>query len=326
MAGGNDAPQEQDADLTRHWDDDGREALAHALARILWELRPYLVEIVVIGGWVPYLYQHYGPFPAWRGRLSLTAEVDVLLTRELPPGDRLPVAALLQAAGFAPVSDAAPAAVWANDPERGEKVEFLVPNAGPYRDLGRVVPIGAQRGIGAIALAALDILRRHTSALEVPAVDADGARRLVTVRVPRLGAYVVNKAATFLRRRPLGGGQTNPKQAKDLLYLRDLMHGGPAVVDVIERDIADILATDASSAQHVLDTAANSLDGAVRATSGRLAEVGAMLAEREAAWSRDAATANVAGHLTDLSDILLAFRSPAAHEADDVDAEDRDDA
>jgi len=176
------------------------------------------------------------------------------------------------------------------------------------------VAIGAQGGIGAIALTALDIMQRHTMALDVPALSRDGARRLASVRVPRLGAYVLNKAATFLRRRPLEGNSANPKQAKDLLYLRDLMHGGAAVAVAIERDIARVLAEDAG-AQHVVDVAANSLDSAVRSTSGRLAAVGAMLAEREPAWSRDAATANVAGHLTDLTDILLAFRSPATPRA-----------
>lgn len=32
----------------------------HAFRRIIVELRPYLDEIVIIGGWVPYLYKRYG--------------------------------------------------------------------------------------------------------------------------------------------------------------------------------------------------------------------------------------------------------------------------
>lgn len=296
--------------------DGARAVLERALGRVLWELRPYLTNLVVIGGWVPYLYQQYGPFPAWRAGgalLSLTAEVDVLVTRELPPGDRPPVAAILRAAGFEPGSAAAPAAVWANDPARGEKIEFLVPHTGTIRDLGRVVAIGAQRDVGAIALTTLDIMQRHAATLPVPAVAPDGARQLVTVRLPRLGAYVLNKAVTFLRRQPVSGIAANPKQAKDLLYLRDVMHGGPEVADTVERDIAEILTTDVS-VQGIVDTGASSLDGAVRSaaapTVARLAEVAAMLTEREPTWERGAAVANVTGHLTDLRDILVAFRSP----------------
>lgn len=296
-------------------DGGGRAVLEHALGRVLWELRPYLTELVVIGGWVPYLYQRYGPFPAWRtggGQLSLTAEVDVLLTRELPPGGRRPVAEILRGAGFEPVTATGLAAVWANDPARGEKIEFMVPHAGTLRDLGRVVPIGAQHEVGAIALDRLDVLQRHTHALGVPAVAPDGARVLAIVRLPRLGAYVLNKAATFLYRRPAAGGGGNPKQAKDLLYLCDLMHGGAEVVDHVERDVAEILAAD-PAARHVVDLAANNLEGAMRPSSPsavtRLHEVGAMLAEREPAWPQDAAAADVAGHLTDLRDILVALRS-----------------
>lgn len=309
--------------------DRGRAVLEHALGRVLWELRPYLAEVVVIGGWVPYLYRRYGPFPSWRagdGLLSLTAEADVLLTRDLPPAGRQPVADLLRGAGFQPVTTTGLAAVWANDPARGEKIEFMVPHAGTLRDVGRVVPIGAQREVGAVALDRLDVLQRHTRTLGVPAVAPDGARRLAAVRVPRLGAYVLNKAATFLYRQPVAGGGGNPKQAKDLLYLRDLMYGGAEVVDVVERDLAEILAAD-SSAQHIIDLAANNLDGAVRPSSSavtRLQAVAAMLVEREPAWQYDAAVANVAGHLTDLRDILVAFRSPDPSASMDPAHRDRD--
>lgn len=41
-----------------------------ALRRILFELRPYRDEIVVIGGWVPYLYRRYGGFLMEREHLA----------------------------------------------------------------------------------------------------------------------------------------------------------------------------------------------------------------------------------------------------------------
>jgi len=71
----------------------------------------------------------------------------------------------------------------------------------------------------------------------------------------------------------------------------------------------------------MVDAAANSLDGVVRRGSAvRLDEVGAMLAEREPGMSRDAATADVIGYLTDLAQILIRFRSPdpQLHADDDL--------
>lgn len=297
-----------------------RAPFERALSRILWELRPYLADLIVIGGWVPYLHQRYGNFTTWRGQLSLTIEVDVLITHELPLRGRPSLAATLQSADFQPTPSTGVAAVWANDPDRGEKIEFLVPHTGPFRDLGTVVRVGGQAGIGAISLASLDVLQRHTTTLTVPALSPDETRQLIPVRVPRLGAYVINKTATFLHRRPSGDGSVNPKRAKDLLYLRDLMAAGSEVVDAIERDITGILALDPSM-QHLVDTAANNLDGTVRPGSRiRLDEVGAMLAERERGMSQDAASASVTGHLTDLAGLLLALRSPAPpRSADDSD-------
>lgn len=309
-------------------DETPRQTLERALERILWEFRAYLTDIVIIGGWVPYLYQRYGPFPAWRGRLALTAEVDILVSRELPTADRPAIPEILKLAGFRPVYTGPSAAVWANEPERGEKVEFLVPRSGPYRDLGNVVPVRAQRGMGAISLTELHVLQRHTGSLSVLARSPDQRQASIDVRVPLLGAYVLNKAATFPKRTPLALGavasgsvvRSNPKKAKDLLYLRDLMHGGPDVVAAIERDVVAILERD-PSVQHLIDAAANELDAVTRVRTGSsetlLNEVGAMLVEREPTMNREGATADVVGHLTDLAEIVLGLRSPDAARPED---------
>ncbi|HET6763556.1 MAG TPA: hypothetical protein VFH27_07780, partial [Longimicrobiaceae bacterium] len=51
---------------------------------IVSELRPYLDDVVIIGGWVPYLYKRYGGLTSWQANTSLTAEVDVLVDRRMP--------------------------------------------------------------------------------------------------------------------------------------------------------------------------------------------------------------------------------------------------
>lgn len=284
--------------------DTNHKDLEHALQRILWELRAYLPEIVIIGGWVPYLYREYGPIP-WGTRLSLTAEVDMLISRELPPRGRQPVVDILAAAGFRSGNSDEPSAVWANDPERGEKVEFMVPHEGPFEELQTVVPIRRQAGLGGISLMSLEVMQRHIRTITVPTVSADGLRSTVDVRVPQLGAYVLNKGAVFMRR----NAEIAPeKRVKDLLYLRDLMVAGQAIVDVIVGDVATILRDDPKT-QHLLDTAVGHLDRATRTDPDLLDRAGDMLGERDGV-SRGAARADMKGHPLDLLDSLSQFRSP----------------
>jgi hypothetical protein len=64
------------------------ERLERGLRSVLWTLRDYLPDLVLIGGWVPHLHRRYGVFPEWGGELSLTSELDVLVDRVLPRGER----------------------------------------------------------------------------------------------------------------------------------------------------------------------------------------------------------------------------------------------
>jgi hypothetical protein len=57
---------------------------------------------------------------------------------------------------------------------------------------------------------------------------ADEIADVIKVRVPTLGAYVVQKAATFTQR-PTSEIDSASKAGKDIVYLRDVMAGGPKV-------------------------------------------------------------------------------------------------
>jgi hypothetical protein len=179
-----------------------------ALHRVLWELRPYLDDVVVIGGWVPYLYRQYGGFAAWAGRTSLTMEVDVLVSRPLAPGDRASIPEILRGSGFRPSTDGGGAAVWVGDVKSGEMIEFLVPHTGTARQMGDTVPVAAQQGLRAISLPGLGLMQRYRRRLPLP-VETESGAVVLDVSVPYLGAYVVNKASTFTARQeqPLGGSK-----------------------------------------------------------------------------------------------------------------------
>lgn len=279
--------------------------LERGLRAVLWELRAYLPDLVLIGGWVPHLHRRYGPFPEWRGSLSLTAELDILVSRQLPAGERPPLRELLIAAGFEQGPGSEVNAVWAREPDRGEKIEFLTP-AVMLRRNQHTVPVWEQPGIAAIPLADLDFLARHPVEISIPVVHSAGDVTL-QVRVPQLGAYVVNKACTFSRRGRRGDSAEAPKGGKDLLYLHDLMAAGTAVIDHIEREIRSIASTSHADGEQV-HTAVNHVDLAIRAgdANRNVQAAASMLVERGDAATATAAQQRLRGYLTDLLEILSA--------------------
>lgn len=169
-------------------------------------------------------------------------EVDILLSRPFPPAGRQPVAEVLRRAGFQPSEGSGGLAVWERDIETGEKLEFLVAHDGIARGVGIPVRFDDQDGIKAIPLRNLDLLRRFKQRMVISPTSANDIPPLV-IWLPTLGAYVVNKASTFTDRVAIrGGGQ--PKAAKDLLYLRDLMAAGHEVVEQIRQDLTAMVDDD----------------------------------------------------------------------------------
>jgi hypothetical protein len=268
-------------------------------ADVLWELRSYLDELVLVGGWVPAVYRRYGGFKQWHSQLSLTMDVDLLLDRQTTSSQGEAIADRLTEAGFQPENGGA---VWAGDLERGEKIEFLTPHQGTAGEHGKVVPVGRPTGLGAISLDDLSLLRAHTRTLRIP--FRTGRKQLddLHLQVPLLGAYAVNKASTFGHRRPTAGEGTS-KQGKDLLYLRDLLAAGEEVERCIEADLRVIAA--AGPAQRALISYAASQLELTRSTLEKHVRAAAqILAEREPALGTDVAWAGIQGHLTDLAEVM----------------------
>lgn len=280
--------------------------LERSLFGVLGILEHYLDDIVLIGGWVPHLYRRFGGFDDWSGEISLTSEVDILVPEVMPPGGRDTLPETLESAGFRPQTDESPAAVWINDPDVGEKVEFLVPNTGVAKDEGRVKFIGEQGELGAVALDRLWLLSGYTQRLTISKGDVVtagvSASSDIVCRVPKLGAYALNKGATFMKRPSLSGGD-NTKRFKDLLYIRDLMAAGQGVVRCLEADIREVVASNRKASLYA-ETAGSNVK-LVLSEAGRpsILEAGAMLSEREG-LSAEAAAADIEGHLTDFVEMV----------------------
>jgi hypothetical protein len=276
--------------------------LERSLRAVLWHLREYLGDLIVIGGWVPHLYRRHGGFASWTLAIPLTAEVDMLVTGEVSPARVHSIPEVLRAAGFEPDSNR-PAAVWSKNAASGEKIEFLAAHQGTARQQGRVVAVAGQADLGAISLPGLDLLQRHTLVLAVPIGLLENETITADVRVPRLGAYVVNKAVTFTYRTPQVSEGANPKRAKDLLYLRDLMAVGDEVVEQIERDIREIANADAAAFTHI-SSARNNLSLLLGGSLSRILPEATQALSIRTGLQQDAAVADMVGYLTDLQEIL----------------------
>jgi hypothetical protein len=158
--------------------------------------------------------------------------------------------------------------------------------------------VAGQPGVGAIALTDMDIMMNHTTTLRVP-ITGDRNADTLTVRVPLLGAYITTKAATFVKRRPTIENEittANPKAAKDLVYVRDLMAAGDEVTDRITAEIEGLRKHSKGNREY-LGIAEARLTDVLRSDPRGVIE----LAAREIA-ERDRVTAGVAradmiGHL-----------------------------
>ncbi len=213
------------------------DAFDSVLVPILRDLRDYLGDLVVIGGWVPELHRRFGDTREWAVKPLGTTEVDILMsgpgTSRNPP--RILAEALAETlveAGFSPVGEDGPSAVWERDTSVGERVEFFLDHTGPWSGLTTVQALEPGSRLGGLLLGDLGVLRDHAVALPVPMEDADGRSTLAMVRVPELGAFLVHKGATFRRR-------SDPaKMASDLHYIVDVMQSGEARIEVVEQQVA----------------------------------------------------------------------------------------
>ncbi len=187
-----------------------------ALLRALMLLKDYLPDIVISGGWVPYLYHRYvvaNP-PAEPIR---THDLDLVVPERLPPKGRKPLDQILSEAGFTPIlaSDASPPVCkYAYEKEGLEiEIEFLTKLKGSEEAVTKTV----QKGLVAQALRYIEILRENAFPISIADQLADGTKVALIVNVPRPAAYIFQKGLIFPKRKE------KVKKAKDLYYIYDLL-------------------------------------------------------------------------------------------------------
>ena len=199
---------------------------------VLRALGPYLEDIVLIGGWVPTLYQRYGGFPEWESGLALTEEADVLLPSDADAKGRKPLAEILEAADFEPLVSGEPAAVWRSRGADRDRIEF---RARPPRDretgrspADRRRPNGSRRHWSSAAPGACGLHARSASGRRSPICRGLGARADAGCVCPPEGGE-------------LRGPSGSHKRARTLAHLRDIMRGGTLVLSQVKQDIDAVL-------------------------------------------------------------------------------------
>lgn len=153
----------------------------NVLRRVLVALGPYRDDVVLIGGWVPFLYQQYGPFPNWTAPIARTTELDLVVPSPFMARNRRPLAEVLRSQGFSATSDTN-GAHWSKGPDTEETIEFFVPHQGTNRTLGHPRNVPGQKDIGAVPLTNLSMLTDNTVRLEIGFLGPVQ----VAVRVPPL--------------------------------------------------------------------------------------------------------------------------------------------
>ncbi len=171
-------------------------------------LQPYLDDMVVAGGWVPYLYAAHEEPPQDAVALK-TRDLDLAVPREIPERAHT-IDQLLAEAGFACERrslDTPPVTQYVATHEGDEvEIEFITMARGAEPGVRTV-----QSGLTAQELRYVDLLLEHKWAL--PLDSLSGGELEGRVWVPTPAAFIVQKALTYKKR-------TDPlKKEKDLYYI-----------------------------------------------------------------------------------------------------------
>jgi len=204
--------------------------------RTLWILRDYLHEIVVGGGWAPFLYYSYllqnRDYEPVR-----TRDIDFIVKKEVPVVGAKTVDQLLIEAGFEArfkSRDNPPVIHYEGIIEDVEvEIEFLTDQV----DSNSAIVLKVQKDLHAEALRFISIIVDHVVEVTVdePLIIQDPS--CLKVKVPTPTAYIFHKGLIFIRR------NSAVKKAKDLYYIFDILTGSYSLRPTIMSEFKEFAKT-----------------------------------------------------------------------------------
>jgi len=197
--------------------------------RTLEILSDYLNDIVIAGGWAPFIYYHYLLNKKEIEPLR-TKDIDIVVPEKLAKRKNRSVNEVLNEAGFESKYKSRhtpPIVSYEGNIEGSDvEIEFLTHLRGSGRD--RVIKV--QDDLHAQALRYMIILIDNSIKVSINDLKTEKGKFL-GVRVPSPGAYIFQKGLIFIRR-------TRPeKSAKDLYYIFDILSNCQELRENIIEDI-----------------------------------------------------------------------------------------
>ena len=200
-------------------------------------LKPYLADIVISGGWVPFVYHTYLDTPRPAQNPLGTRDVDITVPPRLLPGQRPSLGKLLEQESFGERRKMPMEQFDKKGPEEtsyevvqdGVPIEltFLTPRQGADKRSAADLPAG----VVATLLPYVGVLL--ASRMTVRISDRTSAGQLIDVEatIPTPEAYCYQKGLSFVTR----NGRN--EKAKDLYYLFDLLANYPDLRKQCEAEI-----------------------------------------------------------------------------------------
>jgi len=197
------------------------EDFTRGLLKTLAVLRPYHLQLVIGGGWAPFLYYRYLAKNREHTPV-LTRDIDFMVRHQVPIVGPKTIDEILTkeaklTAAFKNLDN--PAVIHYEGTIDGVEVEieFLTDQTGSQEEKVLVV----QKGLHAEALRYVSVIVENTLLLEINDAKSMQGHGPLIVQIPKPAAYIFQKGLSFPSRRD------EQKASKDLYYIFDILTGIP---------------------------------------------------------------------------------------------------
>lgn len=200
--------------------------------KALLTLRPYLDELIIVGGWAAYIYHHYHSSERTKTEPLFTMDMDFAVRKPIPVVQNKTIDELLIEAGYKRelglLYASPPATKYVMMPEKDFEIEFITNLKG--RETGITQDI--QSGLGAQKLRYVDILTENTICVEIAERLSDSREVNVKAQVPHPGRFVFQKVMASN-----DSHRAKPKADKDIYYAYELIANYPELYGSVVSEI-----------------------------------------------------------------------------------------
>ncbi|HOI42466.1 MAG TPA: GSU2403 family nucleotidyltransferase fold protein, partial [Elusimicrobiales bacterium] len=189
-------------------------------------LKPYLPDIVISGGWVPFVYHRYLETARPEQPPLGTKDIDITVPPDLSSGTRPSLGKILGGAAQSrgatppdrPGAKALSETIYELEKDGVEiELTFMTPRAGRDERPAAAIPAG----VVATLLRYVDVLLASSMKIRIKDLTSGGQRIDVEATFPTPEAYCFQKGLSFVERADPG------KKGKDLYYIFDLLSNYP---------------------------------------------------------------------------------------------------